>query len=77
MPTYDYQCEKCGHFEFTQSIKADALENCPSCGSSVQRLISNNIGIIFKGSGFYINDSRSKSAAGDTASTPSSDSKVS
>lgn len=58
MPTYDYRCEKCGHFEYTQSIKDEPLEQCPTCGGKSQRLISNNVGIIFKGSGFYINDSR-------------------
>lgn len=59
MPTYDYRCEKCGNFEYQQSIKDQALTECPSCGNKVERLISNNVGIIFKGSGFYINDSRS------------------
>ncbi len=73
MPTYDYQCKSCGHFEVTQSIKDDALTDCPTCGSSVQRLISNNVGIIFKGSGFYINDSRSQSEKKASADKASSD----
>jgi putative FmdB family regulatory protein len=61
MPTYDYRCEKCGHFEYVQPITAEALTNCPHCGSSVKRLISHNINIVFKGSGFHITDYRSES----------------
>lgn len=57
MPVYDYKCEKCGRFEYTQRITEDALTVCPNCGSHVQRLISRNVGIIFKGSGFYKTDS--------------------
>ncbi len=56
MPTYEYQCEKCGHFEFWQSIKDNALAACPTCGSKVQRLLSANVGFVLKGSGFYQND---------------------
>jgi putative FmdB family regulatory protein len=56
MPTYEYQCEKCGPFEIWQSIKDNALSACPTCGSKVQRLISANVGFVFKGSGFYQND---------------------
>ncbi|NLM26354.1 MAG: zinc ribbon domain-containing protein [Firmicutes bacterium] len=58
MPIYDYRCTKCGDFEYSQSIKAEPLTACPKCGNQVKRLISNNVGIIFKGSGFYITDSR-------------------
>lgn len=56
MPDYDYRCEKCGRFVVTQKITAPALEKCPVCGSPVERLISRNIGVIFKGSGFYTTD---------------------
>lgn len=56
MPTYDYQCEKCGQFEVWQSIKDNALAACPTCGAKVQRLLSANVGFILKGSGFYQND---------------------
>ncbi len=62
MPTYDYQCPQCGKFEQMQSITADPLRQCPTCGSEVKRLISNNVNIIFKGSGFYVTDNRSKSS---------------
>lgn len=61
MPTYEYKCPKCGKFEFYQSIKDDPLASCPTCGSEVKRLISNNVNIIFKGSGFYVTDNRSSS----------------
>ena len=56
MPVYDYQCETCGRFEKVQRITDAVLENCPYCGGSVERLISRNVGIVFKGSGFYKND---------------------
>jgi putative FmdB family regulatory protein len=81
MPTYDYQCEACGHrFEKFQSIKAPPIRRCPSCGKNqVKRLLSTGAGIIFRGSGFYITDYRDPSyhekAKADTggASTSSSD----
>ncbi len=56
MPMYDYKCEKCGPFEKRQKITEPALEQCPNCGGSVFRLISKNVGIVFKGSGFYKTD---------------------
>lgn len=58
MPTYDYNCPQCGNFEQFQKITAQALETCPTCGSPVQRLISKNVAIIFKGSGFYSTDAK-------------------
>lgn len=62
MPTYDYQCDSCGHaFEEFQSIKAKPLKKCPKCGKAVRRLIGTGAGILFKGSGFYQTDYRSKS----------------
>lgn len=61
MPIYEYKCSNCGHFEQKQSMKDAALTNCPTCDGPVQRLISKTIGVVFKGSGFYINDSRSNS----------------
>ncbi|MGB2601789.1 MAG: FmdB family zinc ribbon protein [Candidatus Omnitrophota bacterium] len=57
MPTYDYKCEKCGHkFEKFQSIKDEALKECPECEGPVKRLIGTGAGIIFKGKGFYQTD---------------------
>jgi putative FmdB family regulatory protein len=61
MPIYEYKCAKCGHFEEKQSIKDNPLAHCPTCDGPVQRLISKSVGIIFKGSGFYINDSKKDS----------------
>ncbi|MEA1960141.1 MAG: zinc ribbon domain-containing protein [Bacillota bacterium] len=60
MPVYDYKCEKCGCFEKTQRITEDALTECPTCGGPVQRLISKNVGIVFKGGGFYSTDNNSQ-----------------
>jgi len=60
MPVYDYRCQNCGKFEIMQKITAPPLEECPTCGGKVERLISRNIGIVFKGSGFYTTDSREK-----------------
>ena len=62
MPTYDYECSKCGHrFEEFQSMKDKPLTKCPKCGGKVKRLIGTGAGFLFKGSGFYITDYRSSS----------------
>lgn len=58
MPIYDYRCENCGKFEIKQRITEDPLTSCPTCGGKVERLIGKNIGIVFKGSGFYTTDTR-------------------
>ena len=57
MPTYLYECENCGRFEEFQKITADPLEECPECSSEVRKIIGSP-GIIFKGSGFYVNDKK-------------------
>lgn len=62
MPTYEYECQKCGHcFERFQPITAEPLKRCPKCRGKVRRLISAGAGIIFKGHGFYATDYRSES----------------
>jgi putative FmdB family regulatory protein len=63
MPTYEYNCEKCGYrFEKLQSITAGVIRKCPKCGKpALKRLIGTGAGIIFKGSGFYATDYRSES----------------
>ena len=73
MPTYDYECRSCGHgFETFQSMADDALTECPDCGKNeLKRLIGGGSGIIFKGSGFYVNDSR-KGSSGSSSSGKSS-----
>lgn len=61
MPTYDYECAKCGHkFEKFQKMSDDVLKSCPKCKGKVQRLIGGGAGIIFKGSGFYQTDYKNK-----------------
>ena len=61
MPTYEYQCKKCGHrFEKFQQITEAPLKSCPNCHGSLKRLIGAGGGIIFKGSGFYTTDYRNK-----------------
>lgn len=58
MPTYEYKCKQCGVFDYFQSIKDEALKVCPNCGSEVKRLLSKNVNIIYKGSGFYTTEYR-------------------
>jgi len=58
MPTYEYVCGDCGYeFENFQSMSSKPLTICPKCGkATVHRKISGGVGLIFKGSGFYITD---------------------
>jgi putative FmdB family regulatory protein len=61
MPLYEYECEGCGvRFERRQHMEDEPVKVCPECGGRVHRLIQ-PVGIIFKGSGFYVTDNRSKS----------------
>lgn len=64
MPNYDYECRLCGHgFETFQRMSDDSLTRCPNCGKEgLQRLIGGGLGIIFRGSGFYVNDARKTEA---------------
>ena len=58
MPTYEYACTLCGHkFEAIQSFTDTALTQCPECDGLVQKVYS-NVGVVFKGPGFYKTDSR-------------------
>ncbi|MEU2261318.1 FmdB family zinc ribbon protein [Streptomyces sp. NPDC019645] len=68
MPTYQYQCTECGEgLEAVQKFTDDALTECPACQGRLKKVFS-AVGIVFKGSGFYRNDSRGSSSS----STPSS-----
>ncbi|MCH2398631.1 MAG: zinc ribbon domain-containing protein [Pirellulales bacterium] len=71
MPTYDYECDACGHaFELFQGITAPVKRKCPECGRlKLRRLFGAGAAVMFKGSGFYETDYRSdaykKAAAND------------
>ncbi len=74
MPTYEYHCDSCDrNFDVVQSFHDDALTACPTCDSPVRKVFG-NVGIVFKGSGFYKTDSRSgtaKQSGADAGTTPS------
>ncbi|MET7567197.1 FmdB family zinc ribbon protein [Streptomyces sp. NPDC005492] len=80
MPTYQYQCTECGEgLEAVQKFTDDALTECPNCGGRLKKVFS-AVGIVFKGSGFYRNDSRGSSSSSSPATpkpSTSSDSKPS
>jgi len=63
MPTYDYECDACGHeFELFQSITESVKRKCPECGKQkLRRLFGTGAAVVFKGSGFYETDYRSES----------------
>jgi len=79
MPTYEYECRACGYtFERTQNMSDEPIRVCPECGKDVRRLIFGGSGVIFKGSGFYVNDSRGKNPAAPAGSkTPGTEGAVS
>ncbi|GAA3323641.1 MULTISPECIES: FmdB family zinc ribbon protein [Paeniglutamicibacter] len=80
MPTYVYACKDCGHaMEVVQSFSDEALTICPECQGALRKKF-NSVGVVFKGSGFYRNDSRSTTSSSTPAASPaasSSPSKVS
>ena len=70
MPIYEYACASCGeHFERRQSFSDEPIRACPDCGGPTKKVLQ-PVGIVFKGSGWYITDSRK------SASSDSSDSKA-
>ncbi|MCL2802263.1 MAG: FmdB family transcriptional regulator [Treponema sp.] len=72
MPTYEYECKSCTHnFEVFQSMSEQAIKDCPECGKEVRRLIFGGTGVIFKGSGFYVNDKKSAKKESKTEKTES------
>lgn len=72
MPTYEYECKSCGHmFEAFQSMSDSPLKTCPECGQDVRRMINGGMGVIFKGSGFYVTDNGgTKTSGGSKKSEP-------
>jgi len=80
MPTYEYECTRCGLIvEEFKSMSAPRRQRCPECRGKVHRLISGGMGVHFKGSGFYVTDSRGKvdtGAADQTSSAAATESKT-
>jgi putative FmdB family regulatory protein len=75
MPTYHYRCSDCGHsFDFFQKFADDPLTECPECGGPIRR-VPQPVGIVFKGSGWYVNDSRDAKKSTSTTATDSSEKK--
>lgn len=74
MPTYEYECKSCGHmFEAFQSMSEAPLSSCPKCGQGVRRMINGGMGIIFKGSGFYVTDNGGSKSSGGVKKSSSSE----
>lgn len=69
MPTYEYACRDCGqHVEVVQSFRDDPLTECAGCGGRLRKVYGAT-GIIFKGSGYYVTDSRTKAKPAGTEKT--------
>ena len=72
MPTYQYSCTECGHFfEIVQSFSEDSLTVCPECEGRLRKVFD-AVGVVFKGSGFYRNDSRASQSSAEPATSTSS-----
>ncbi|OUV53951.1 MAG: FmdB family transcriptional regulator [Actinomycetales bacterium TMED115] len=72
MPTYEYACSSCDTtHDIVQPMTDSTLTECPACGEPTLRKLFNGVGVVFKGSGFYRNDSRS---SGSSQDSPSKDS---
>ncbi len=74
MPTYSYACTECGNrFDAVQAFSDDALTTCPKCSGRLRKLFG-NVGVVFKGSGFYRTDSREPAKSASNGSSSSSES---
>lgn len=74
MPTYEYRCKACNHgFDIVQPFSEDALTTCPECREERLKKVFGNVGISFKGSGFYKTDSRSAGSFGSARDADKSD----
>lgn len=72
MPTYEYRCRDCGEqLEVVQAFADDPLSVCPACSGTLRKVF-NSVGISFKGSGFYKNDSRSSAVSSSSSASSSS-----
>lgn len=75
MPTYQYVCGQCdAPLEAVQSFSDDALTTCPVCNADALRKVYGSVGVVFKGSGFYRNDSRGTATSATPSTTDSSSS---
>ena len=73
MPTYQYVCGQCdAPLEVVQSFSDDALTTCPECKAEALKKVYGSVGVVFKGSGFYRNDSRGTTSSATPSSTESS-----
>ena len=76
MPTYVYECKDCAHrFELFQSFSAEPLRTCPECHQVALRKVLFPAGVVFKGSGFYVNDSRGPRPKASTSDSKSGNGK--
>lgn len=74
MPRYDYRCDACGKtYELIQSFSAEPTHTCEKCGKGTARRLLSAPPIVFKGSGWYITDSRNGRSATSSSSSSSSD----
>lgn len=74
MPTYSYACTECDNkFDMVQAFSDDALTQCPQCDGRLRKLFG-KVGVVFKGSGFYRNDSREAAKSASNGSAKSSES---
>jgi putative FmdB family regulatory protein len=74
MPIYEYECTECGrHFERRQNFTEDPVQTCPECDGRVQRVIQ-PVGVVFKGSGFYVTDNRRSSGGPGRKEKPATES---
>jgi len=72
MPLYEYRCKNCGaRFEVNQAFTDDPISTCHVCGGTVKRVVGRGTGVIFKGSGFYVTDTRSTNSANGDSSAES------
>ena len=75
MPTYQYVCGECNApLEVVQSFSDDALTTCPECKAEALKKVYGSVGVVFKGSGFYRNDSRGTTSSATPSTSDSSSS---